>query len=91
MTMPAERQTSLVQIASVLWATAWRFEGGVGKPPLFDTLSARNQKRWFGAALACEHLMAQAKQDAVQETVVINSCIRVLEQHRDANTRAGIM
>jgi hypothetical protein len=88
--MPMERQASLMQIANALFKVAWKYEGGVGKAPPFDSLNARNQKRWVGAALACEHLMSQAKQDAVQQRAVINTCIRTLEQMRDANDRVEI-
>lgn len=82
--MPLERQSALHSIASALWSVAWKFEGGVGTAPPLDTLNTRNQRRWLGAALAAEHLMAQAKQDSVQQTAVINGCIRTLEEYRDS-------
>lgn len=88
--MPAERRSALLSIASALWRTGWRFEGNKGEPPSFESLNERNQRRWFGAALACEHLMSQAKQDAVQQSVVINACIAQLEAFRDANARVHI-
>jgi hypothetical protein len=90
MTMPAERRAALNQIAQVLWSVAWRFEGGKGEPPALDTLNARNQNRWFGAALATEHLMSEAKQDAVQQSAVINACIGVLGEYRDRVATAKI-
>lgn len=83
MTMPAERRAALNQIAQVLWSVAYQFDGGKGEAPALDTMSPRNQKRWFGAALACEHLMAEAKQDAVQQSAVITACIGVLERYRE--------
>lgn len=88
--MPAERQANIIQIASVLWNVAWRFEGGIGTSPPFDTLSERNKRRWIGAALATEHLISQAKQDSVQQSVVINGCIAQLEKYRDENAEVHI-
>ena len=88
--MPGERAASLLQIANALFKVAWRYEGGVGKVPEFDTLSHRNQKRWIGAALATEHLMAQAKNDSVQQSAVITMCIRTLESMRDEKSKVEI-
>jgi len=90
MTMPEERRASLLQIANALWSVAWRYEGGKGEVPPLDTLNERNQKRWLGAALACEHLMAEAKQDAVQQSAVINNCIQVLTKYRDEKACVNI-
>ena len=88
--LPAERQESLRQIAQVLFRTGWRVDGGKGTPPTLDALSERNQRRWIGAALACESLMAQAKNDDAHQTACINMCIDALTKLRDENASVTI-
>ena len=77
--MPREQYVALLSIAKVLWHGAWIAEGNHGKPPTLAELSLRNRKRWFGAAVACNNLIAQALQDTVHQDTVINNCIKALE------------
>lgn len=77
--MPKERLSRLLGIAATLWQSAWRAEGNKGNPPTLSSLSMRNRRRWFGAALACESLIAARPQETHQQDCIINSCIRALE------------
>lgn len=88
--LPRERQIALIRIAIALWQAAWGSSGGVGQCPSIHTLSAHNQQRWIGAAIAAERLMAEAKNDAVHQTAVINTCIRALEALRDTTAQVKI-
>jgi len=88
--LPAERRASILQIAQALYGTGWRLDGGKGKVPPIEALSPRNQTRWVGAAFACEHLMAKAKNDAVQQRAVIDMCIDALTKLRDENNEVKI-
>lgn len=84
--LPAVRRQALFEIAQALWHAAWVANKGTGKCPPVATLSQRHLRQWLGAAFAAEALIAKAKNDAVQQSVIINSCIKVLEKYRDENS-----
>jgi hypothetical protein len=90
MAMPAERRSALFTIATQLWRVGWQMDGGKGKAPSLSNLSYRNRRRWMGAALACEALMARAKNDNAHQTAIINRCIAALTELRDAEAKVEI-